>query len=494
MGGDERLARLEHHLQDRHRGALDVGLHRNAPLAEASSLTGRAAQSLPPGDPTAPGSRPGSGPDGVARGGLAGPDARWAGVARPGAAGRRADAAPGPTPPRALVRGSVTAGSPPRRPRTGAHAPRRHPRARRPPHAVARSSSTELAAEIRTCIVERVTANGGTSVRTWAPSSSPWPSTGSSTRPATSSCGTPGHQAYVHKLVTGRQEGFATLRQPGGMSGYPSRAESPHDWIENSHASTALSYAHGIAMGLRPAGASATAGWWRSLGRRVAHRRHGLRGAQQPRPRRHPRCHRARTTTGGPTHRRCRGSRPASPSCASTRPMCTPGSGRATSCARIPGLGGLAYSSLHGLTERGARDRHARTASSRPSASATPGPSTATTSPAWSRRSPTPPSGTGRSSSTSSPRRAAATPRPKKTTSSACTTSRCSPPPVAPRPAIAPASYTDAFTRAVLDGGARGARGRGHHRGHARAHRASSRSRPSSPTVSSTSASPSSTP
>src|SRR4051795_568081 len=40
-----------------------------------------------------------------------------------------------------------------------------------------------------------------------------------------------GHQAYVHKLVTGRREAFGTIRQPGGISGYPSRAESPHDWI-----------------------------------------------------------------------------------------------------------------------------------------------------------------------------------------------------------------------------------------------------------------------
>src|SRR5436190_4532310 len=55
-----------------------------------------------------------------------------------------------------------------------------------------------------------------------------------------------GHQAYVHKIVTGRRAEFATLRQEGGMSGYPSRAESEHDWIENSHASTILSYAHGI--------------------------------------------------------------------------------------------------------------------------------------------------------------------------------------------------------------------------------------------------------
>jgi 1-deoxy-D-xylulose-5-phosphate synthase len=56
-----------------------------------------------------------------------------------------------------------------------------------------------------------------------------------------------GHQAYVHKIVTGRQDGFAMLRQRGGLSGYPSRAESDHDVIENSHASTALSYADGLA-------------------------------------------------------------------------------------------------------------------------------------------------------------------------------------------------------------------------------------------------------
>src|SRR5579884_969200 len=59
-----------------------------------------------------------------------------------------------------------------------------------------------------------------------------------------------GHQAYVHKLVTGRRADFSTLRQDGGLSGYPSRQESEHDWIENSHASTVLSYAHGIATAL----------------------------------------------------------------------------------------------------------------------------------------------------------------------------------------------------------------------------------------------------
>jgi 1-deoxy-D-xylulose-5-phosphate synthase len=56
-----------------------------------------------------------------------------------------------------------------------------------------------------------------------------------------------GHQAYVHKMVTGRGDQFDNLRQAGGLSGYPSRAESDHDWIENSHASTILCYAHGLA-------------------------------------------------------------------------------------------------------------------------------------------------------------------------------------------------------------------------------------------------------
>ncbi len=55
-----------------------------------------------------------------------------------------------------------------------------------------------------------------------------------------------GHQAYVHKLLTGRQD-FSELRKRGGLSGYPSRAESTHDVVENSHASTALSWADGIA-------------------------------------------------------------------------------------------------------------------------------------------------------------------------------------------------------------------------------------------------------
>jgi 1-deoxy-D-xylulose-5-phosphate synthase len=63
-----------------------------------------------------------------------------------------------------------------------------------------------------------------------------------------------GHQAYVHKLVTGRRDDFKTLRQYGGMTGYPSRTESEHDFVENSHASTSLSYALGMALAKQRSG------------------------------------------------------------------------------------------------------------------------------------------------------------------------------------------------------------------------------------------------
>jgi 1-deoxy-D-xylulose-5-phosphate synthase len=56
-----------------------------------------------------------------------------------------------------------------------------------------------------------------------------------------------GHQAYVHKMLTGRAHQFETLRKKDGLSGYPSRTESEHDWVESSHASAALSYADGLA-------------------------------------------------------------------------------------------------------------------------------------------------------------------------------------------------------------------------------------------------------
>jgi 1-deoxy-D-xylulose-5-phosphate synthase len=60
-----------------------------------------------------------------------------------------------------------------------------------------------------------------------------------------------GHQSYIHKILTGRQDQFPTLRQRHGLSGYPSPEESEHDWMANSHASTALSYADGLAKAIR---------------------------------------------------------------------------------------------------------------------------------------------------------------------------------------------------------------------------------------------------
>ena len=61
-----------------------------------------------------------------------------------------------------------------------------------------------------------------------------------------------GHQSYVHKILTGRIEGFDQLRQRGGISGYPNRSESDHDVIENSHASRALSWADGCLLYTSP--------------------------------------------------------------------------------------------------------------------------------------------------------------------------------------------------------------------------------------------------
>ncbi len=63
-----------------------------------------------------------------------------------------------------------------------------------------------------------------------------------------------GHQAYVHKILTGRAEGFDRLRKRGGLSGYPCRTESEHDWVESSHASAALSYADGLAKAFAHSG------------------------------------------------------------------------------------------------------------------------------------------------------------------------------------------------------------------------------------------------
>jgi len=63
-----------------------------------------------------------------------------------------------------------------------------------------------------------------------------------------------GHQSYVHKMFTGRLDQFSELRKKDGISGYPARSESDHDIVENSHASTALSWADGIARAYEQTG------------------------------------------------------------------------------------------------------------------------------------------------------------------------------------------------------------------------------------------------
>ena len=111
---------------------------------------------------------------------------------------------------------------------------------------LSRADLDELAAEIRDFLVAQVSRTGGhlgpnlgvveLTLALHRVFESPWDRIVFDT----------GHQTYVHKLLTGRQD-FGGLRQRGGLSGYPSRAESEHDIVENSHASTALSWADGLA-------------------------------------------------------------------------------------------------------------------------------------------------------------------------------------------------------------------------------------------------------
>ncbi len=207
---------------------------------------------------------------------------------------------------------------------------------------------TELAAEIRTRIVDRVTENGGHLGSNLGAVELTLAVHRVFDSPRDVILWDTGHQAYVHKLVTGRQEGFATLRQPGGMSGYPSRAESPHDWIENSHASTALSYAHGIAMGLERRGetdrhvvavlgdGSLTGGMAYEALNNLGHA--GTRVVIVLNDNGRSYAPTVSRLSAGLTQLRL------SPSYVHARE-------RARHVLRsIPGLGGLAYSSLHGLT------------------------------------------------------------------------------------------------------------------------------------------------
>jgi len=105
----------------------------------------------------------------------------------------------------------------------------------------------ELAADIRRVLIEVVAANGGHLGSNLGAVELTIALHRVLDSPTDAIVWDTGHQAYTHKLLTGRRAWFPTLRRPRGLSGYPNRAESPHDWVENSHASTALSYAYGLA-------------------------------------------------------------------------------------------------------------------------------------------------------------------------------------------------------------------------------------------------------
>ena len=192
-----------------------------------------------------------------------------------------------------------------------------------------------------------------------------------------------GHQAYVHKMLTGRVADFDSLRTSGGLSGYPSRSESPHDWIENSHASTVLSYAHGLANRVRVRRQPPARRGRRR--RRRPDRRHGLRGNEQHRPQRAQRDRgaqrqRAQLRAHRLTAQREPGALPLQP-----QDHAPPGPPRGDS--RAHPVGGRHAAARHEDVEGcPTRAVGTRPGSSRTSGSATWGLSTVTTSPVSKRR------------------------------------------------------------------------------------------------------------
>lgn len=120
------------------------------------------------------------------------------------------------------------------------------------PSDLARLSPEELdalAAEIRTFLIEKVSKTGGHLGPNLGVVELTLAIHRSFASPRDVILFDTGHQSYVHKILTGRADGFEKLRQRGGISGYPNRRESSHDVVENSHASTALSWADGISRG-----------------------------------------------------------------------------------------------------------------------------------------------------------------------------------------------------------------------------------------------------
>ena len=157
-----------------------------------------------------------------------------------------------------------------------------------------------------------------------------------------------GHQAYVHKMLTGRCHDFESLRKKGGLSGYPSRAESEHDWVESSHASAALSYADGLAKAFELSGhrnrhvvavvgdGALTGGMcWEALNNIAASRPPGDHRRQRQRPQL-----RARRSAVSPT---------IWPRCGCSRRTSRRWRGAATRCARCRWSARLAYRVMHSV-------------------------------------------------------------------------------------------------------------------------------------------------
>ena len=269
-----------------------------------------------------------------------------------------------------------------------------------------------------------------------------------------------GHQAYVHKIVTGRQAGFEQLRQAGGLSGYPSREESEHDYIENSHASTVLSYAYGLAVARDPAptdrrhivavigDGSMTGGMAYEALNNLGHSKRRVIIVLNDNGRSYAPT--ISNLTGSPLQAERRRSPNGSPRSSQhgltpirLNPVYVRRQRRIERFLReLPGRRRVRPSRAWRRSRRRCASSSSRRRSSRRSAFATSARSTATTSRSWSTRSATPSScpSRARSWSTSSPRRAAATRRPRTTTRSTSTTRRSSTRPSARRRRCRPAT------------------------------------------------------
>jgi 1-deoxy-D-xylulose-5-phosphate synthase len=116
-------------------------------------------------------------------------------------------------------------------------------------HGLTDAQLTDLAAEIRTFLIEKVSKSGGHLGPNLGVVELTLALHRSFNSPKDLIIFDTGHQSYVHKILTGRSAGFDQLRQSSGLAGYPNRSESDHDVVENSHASTALSWADGISRG-----------------------------------------------------------------------------------------------------------------------------------------------------------------------------------------------------------------------------------------------------